>query len=144
MLRANRSMLWNGPRGASHATLLVLQETTFFQWFSSTAKAGPTAGGVLACIGTAVEFKAEVSDHPRRRIVRLVGRLQGEHTPDLTRLYDESTTPVQLDLGDLDSADAAGLDTLLGLKRRGAELVAVSPYVALQLDSAQARRVENH
>ena len=95
-------------------------------------------------IGTSVEFKAEVHDHPRRRIIRLVGRLQGEHAPELTRLCDESTKPVRLDLGDLDSADAAGLETLLGLKRRGAELVGVSPYVALQLDSAQAKHVEKH
>jgi ABC-type transporter Mla MlaB component len=98
-------------------------------------------GPVLAHQAT-VQFKAEVQDCERRRVVRLAGRLQGEHAADLIRLCDESLKPVRLDLADLVSADTAGLEALVMLQSRGAELVGASPYVALQLDGEHARHIQ--
>lgn len=90
-----------------------------------------------------MQFRAEVHDHERRRIVRLEGRLRREQSPELTRLCDESPKPVRLDLTDLISADAVGLETLLMLRSRGAELVGASPYLAMQLESEQAKRIQH-
>ena len=50
----------------------------------------------------------------------------------------EAPKPLRLDLGDLVSADAVGFETLGMLRRRGIGLVAVSPYVAMQLEFEQA------
>jgi ABC-type transporter Mla MlaB component len=88
-----------------------------------------------------VQFKAEVHDHERRRVVQLAGRLQRDQSAELVRLCDESPKPVRLDLAELVSVDAAGLETLVMLRSRGAELVGASPYLALQLKSAQAKRI---
>jgi anti-anti-sigma regulatory factor len=92
------------------------------------------------CSHGSVQFKAEVDDQPSRRVIRLVGSLRGEVSAEVTRLFDESQLPVQLDLADLVWIDAAGLRELVRLKDRGADLVGASPFVALQLDSAQRTR----
>jgi hypothetical protein len=96
-------------------------------------------GPVLADV-VPVQFKAEVDDQPTRRVVRLVGSLRGDVSLEVTRLFDESHVPVQFDLTDLVWIDAVGLRTLVTLQERGAELVGASPFVALQLDSARAKR----
>jgi anti-anti-sigma regulatory factor len=87
-----------------------------------------------------VQFKAEVVDQPGRRVIRLVGSLRGDVSAEVTRLFDESRLPVQLDLADLVWVDAVGLRTLVTLQERGAELLGASPFVALQLDNARAKR----
>jgi ABC-type transporter Mla MlaB component len=85
-----------------------------------------------------VQFKAEVDDHGDHRVIRLSGALRSEMSSVLTKLVDECQPPVQLDLADLLSVDAAGLRTLASLEARGAELVGASPYVSLQLQGARA------
>jgi len=87
-----------------------------------------------------VQFKAEVALHQGFRIVRLVGRLQAEHVPDLMTACDEFRARVRLDLADLVSMDTSGLDALLLMQQRGAELEGASPYVALQVERAQPTR----
>jgi anti-anti-sigma regulatory factor len=88
-----------------------------------------------------MQFRADVVDRHGRRIVRLAGRLEGEQSAELLRVFEETRKPVRLDLTDLLSADTVGLDTLRELQGRGAEPVGASPYLALQLATAQARRV---
>jgi hypothetical protein len=83
-----------------------------------------------------VQFKAEIVDHAGFRIVRLAGRLQCEHTDELIRLCEASTPALRLDLTDLVSADPSGLETLLLIQQRGAQLKGASPYIVLQLDGA--------
>jgi len=80
-------------------------------------------------------FKAEVVDDGGRITLRLAGRLDREQSPELLHLYDETRVAVRLDLTDLLSADAAGLDTLRTLRSRGAGLVGLTPYLGLQLDA---------
>jgi hypothetical protein len=84
-----------------------------------------------------VQFKAEIVDCAGSRIVRLAGRLQCEHTDELMRLCDECTPALRLDLTDLMSADPSGLETLLSMQQRGAQLKGASPYIALQLEGAR-------
>jgi hypothetical protein len=69
-----------------------------------------------------------------RRLVRLAGRLAEAQVPELLIACGESG-PLELDLSDLLSADAAGLDALQRIRARGASLVGVAGYIQLQLES---------
>jgi hypothetical protein len=89
-----------------------------------------------------MQFRAELQGREGRWTVRLAGRLEGEQSAELVRLCDEARTPERLDLTDLLSVDAVGLDTLRALQSRGAELVGASPYLALQLEAGQTRRAQ--
>ena len=130
-------MLANPPQIANRSQAKLLR---FNMFVVSRSENRPPVRFLLTC--ARVQFKAEVHDRERFRVVRLAGRLQGEHATELTRLCDESPKPVRLDLADLISADAVGLETLVLLQSRGAELVGASPYVALQLDSEQAKHIQ--
>ena len=66
-----------------------------------------------------------------RRVVRLAGRLAEAQVPELLMACDPG--PVEVDLSDLLSADAAGLDALQRLHARGAVLVRVPGYIQLRL-----------
>ena len=79
-------------------------------------------------------FKADVVDDKGRITLRLAGRLDLEQSSGLLHLYDETHGAMRLDLTDLMSADAAGLDMLRTLRSRGAGLVGLTPYLGLQLD----------
>ena len=69
-----------------------------------------------------------------RRIVRLAGRLGEEQVPDLLEVC--AAPGVQLDLSDLVSADAAGMDALRRMRARGASLVSVPAYIQMTLQSS--------
>lgn len=90
---------------------------------------------VTAC---SVQFRAWVNDEGQVRTVRLAGRLSREHAAELLRVCAEPPGALRIGLADLMSADEAGLEVLVRLRSRGAELVGVSPYLALKLETAQA------
>lgn len=69
-----------------------------------------------------------------RRLVRLAGRLSVAQVPELLGACAESA-PVQLDLTDLVSADAAGIEALQRLRGQGATLSGAPGYIQLKLDS---------
>ena len=71
-------------------------------------------------------------DESDRRIVRLAGRLGESQVPELLMACGEAG-PLELDLSDLLSADAAGLEALQRVQARGATLVGVPGYIQLQL-----------
>ena len=79
-------------------------------------------------------FKAEVVVDETRLTLRLAGRLDLEQSSELAHLYDQASGAVRLDLTDLLSADAAGLETLRTLRSRGALLIGLSPYLTLRLE----------
>jgi len=87
--------------------------------------------------------RIEVRRQDGRLIVRLAGRL-GE--PEVAALFDacsQAGEPPLLELDDLVSADAVGLDALLRLKDRGVELVGLPEYLRLRLaDIAHDRDVQ--
>jgi ABC-type transporter Mla MlaB component len=85
-------------------------------------------------------FRAEVIDEGGRITLRLAGRLDLEQSSELVHLYDQAHGAVCLELSDLVSADAAGLDTLRMLRTRGAELLRLSPYLTLRLDAKPLER----
>jgi hypothetical protein len=70
-----------------------------------------------------------------RQIVRLAGRLSAAQVPELlTACADRSG--IELDLTDLLSADASGIEALQRLRRKGATLSGTPGYIQLQLHSA--------
>jgi ABC-type transporter Mla MlaB component len=88
-----------------------------------------------------MQFKAEVVDDGIRRTLMLAGRLEREQASELVLLYERTQGANRLDLTDLMSADVAGLDTLRTLRSRGAGLIGITPYLALQLEAEPSEPV---
>ena len=74
-----------------------------------------------------------------RRVVRLAGRLGEAQVPELLASCG-CPGPLELDLSDLVSADAAGFDALHRVQARGAVFVGVPGYIRLQLESHSRTR----
>ena len=69
-------------------------------------------------------------------LVRLAGRLSVDHVPDLLRVCGEhGQDPVKVELSDLLSADAAGIDALRRVRSAGAKLTGTPAYIQLKLDT---------
>ena len=60
--------------------------------------------------------------------VIVAGRLNTAHVPHLRTACATASGRLRIDLTDLISADATGIDTLRRLRRGGAELVGVARY----------------
>jgi hypothetical protein len=65
--------------------------------------------------------------------VRLAGRLSEAHVPDLFTVC-ATDEPSVLELDELISADAVGLDALMRLEKGGAELRGLPQYLRLKLE----------
>ena len=65
--------------------------------------------------------------------VHLAGRLSEAHVPDLLTAC-ATDEPSVLELDELTSADAVGLDALMRLEQRGAELRGLPQYLRLKLE----------
>jgi ABC-type transporter Mla MlaB component len=98
----------------------------------------PECGRHLA-LRTSVQFKADLVEHESQRLVRLAGRLQHEHVAELLKLCEQASASLRLDLTDLLSVDAPGLEALVSMQQRGAVLEGASPYLVLQLECAQPK-----
>jgi hypothetical protein len=81
-----------------------------------------------------VECWIGVADEAGRRIVRLAGRLGEAQVPEFLQSC-AGVGALTLDLTDLVSADAAGLDALRRIRLRGALVVGAPGYIQLKLDS---------
>jgi anti-anti-sigma regulatory factor len=75
----------------------------------------------------------QITPGPNRCIVHLAGHLNAAQVPELRRVCDTAAGPVRIDLTDLLSADAVGLDALRRLRRAGAELVGIARYLRRSL-----------
>jgi hypothetical protein len=78
-----------------------------------------------------------VSDDGQRRVVRLAGRFGEAQVPELLCAC-EGVGELTLDLAELVSADAVGLDALHRIRQRGARIVGASGYIQLKLDLCQS------
>jgi hypothetical protein len=76
-----------------------------------------------------------VAQEAGRRVVRLAGRLSDAQVPELSRACDGANQLV-LDLTDLLSADAAGLEAIRKLRDAGASISGAPGYIKLKLDLA--------
>jgi hypothetical protein len=82
-----------------------------------------------------VECWIGVVQEPDRRVVHLAGRLGEAQVPDLLRACAGAAVPLQLDLTELLSADAVGIEALHRMRLSGASLVSVPEYIQLKLES---------
>lgn len=73
-----------------------------------------------------------------RRVVRVAGRLGVAHVPELLTAC-QGDGPLELNLTDLASADAAGIEALQRARVKGATLVGTPGYIRLKIDSAASR-----
>ena len=78
-----------------------------------------------------IEFRRENG----RLVVHVAGRLTEAQVPDLLEAGAKAAEPLLLELDELVSADAVGLDALLRLEERGAELVALPEFLRLKLQN---------
>jgi hypothetical protein len=69
------------------------------------------------------------------RVVRVAGRLTEAQVPDLLRVCAANAGRVQIDLGELVSADSVGLETLHRLRTSGARIVDAPRFIELTLDT---------
>jgi len=65
--------------------------------------------------------------------VHVAGRLTEAQVPDLLEASAKAAEPPLLELNELVSADAVGLDALWRLEERGAELIALPEFLRLKL-----------
>ena len=90
-------------------------------------------------MGAIVECWIGIVQEEHRRVVRLAGRLGEAQVPELLMACG-ATGPLLLDLSDLLSADAAGLETLQRLQAGGATFAGVPGYIQMQLESPSRLR----
>ena len=74
-------------------------------------------------------------------VVRVAGRLAGDTVGELSRACAAAGGRVRLDLSHLLQADEVGLALLRSLRDSGAELVGVSPFIQLLLESRRSDAV---
>jgi ABC-type transporter Mla MlaB component len=70
-------------------------------------------------------------------LVSVSGRLAEGSSVELERVVHEITGDIRLDVGELRSADAAGLALLRRLRDDGMRLERTSPYIQLVLDATE-------
>ena len=68
-----------------------------------------------------------------RVVVHLAGRLAGKEVPDLLEACTADRPPI-LELDELVSADAVGLDALLRIEDSGGQLIGLPEYIRLKLN----------
>jgi hypothetical protein len=81
-----------------------------------------------------VECWIGVGQEGDRRIVRLAGRFGEAQVPELMQVC-AAGGPVCLDLTELVSTDAAGLEALSRVREQGAMLTGAPTYIQLRLDA---------
>lgn len=80
----------------------------------------------------------EILDEGSVRTIRVAGRIQQVHVPDLLDACANAPGRVQLDLTDVISADVVALGAFGRVRDAGAELTGVPMYLQHKLDSLAA------
>ena len=75
-----------------------------------------------------------IVDNGVRRVVRLAGQLTAAQVPELREVCAGAGL-LELDLKELRSADAAGIEALQRVRSKGATLTGAPGYIQLKLDS---------
>jgi anti-anti-sigma regulatory factor len=80
-----------------------------------------------------MECRIEVVQQPEGCTLHLAGRLNAARVPDLRATCAAATGRICIDLTDLVSADAVGIDALRRLHRTGVALTGVPRYLRRSL-----------
>jgi len=76
-----------------------------------------------------VECRIQVEEQAEGCTIHLAGRLNAAQVHELRSACASAAGPVRIDLTDLLSADAVGLDALRRLRLSGAEIVGAAHYL---------------
>ena len=87
-----------------------------------------------------VDCLIEIVESTDHRLLRLSGRLTAAQAHELLDASRGAHRPVHLDLRELISVDAIGLEVLHDLQHDGARLFDVPTYIQLKLDSLSSKR----
>jgi ABC-type transporter Mla MlaB component len=91
--------------------------------------------GLPLASGHVVDCWIGVVQQSDRRLVQLAGRLSVAQVPELLGACAEEAASIHVDLTDLVSADAAGIEALQRLRGQGATLFGAPGYLQLKLDT---------
>ena len=75
--------------------------------------------------------------------IRVEGRLAAREVEDLEKEIQLVAAPVQLDLSNLQAADAEGVRALRSISAKGTKLVGASPYIRQLLGDTDSRGLES-
>ena len=75
-----------------------------------------------------------------RLVVHLAGHLSEAQVPELLAACADTAAPL-IELDELVSADAVGLDALVRIEQRGAQLDGLLEYLRFELDALSRKRV---
>ena len=75
-----------------------------------------------------------------RLVVHLAGHLSEAQVPELLAACADASGPL-IELDELVSADAVGLDALVRIEQRGAQLDGLLEYLRFELDALSRKRV---
>jgi len=78
--------------------------------------------------------RIEIRREPDRVIVHLAGRLSEAQVPALIEACAQAGSRAILELDELPSADAVGLDALMRIERQGGIFVGLPEYLRLKMD----------
>ena len=100
----------------------------------------PKIAGSLLAAPRRVHCRIEVRRQNNRHVVHLAGRLAGKEVPELFEACFADSPPI-LELDELVSADAVGLDALLRIEEGGGQLVGLPEYIRLKLNVLARERL---
>jgi anti-anti-sigma regulatory factor len=86
-----------------------------------------------------VHCRIQVRREDNRVVVHLAGRLAGREVPELLEACTADEPPI-LELDELVSADAVGLDALVRIEASGVQLTGVPEYIRLKLNVLAGER----
>ena len=93
------------------------------------ARDGLNAHGANLARQWRVECRIHVQQQADGCTIHLAGRLNAAQVHELRSAFAGATGPIRIDLSDLLSADAVGLDALQRLRALGAEIVGAAQYL---------------
>jgi hypothetical protein len=96
--------------------------------------------GPALAIRSGVDCRIEVVRGATSVVVHLAGRLRHVQVSDFIEACIKAGAPLRVDLRELISTDAVGLDALLRVREMGATLEGVPIYLQLKIDSLARER----
>jgi hypothetical protein len=91
-------------------------------------------GWIVSCLPADVLCRIEVRRENLRAVVHVIGRLSEAQVPALLEACATLDDPIIVELGELISADAVGVEGLRRLQERGARLRRLPEYLRFELE----------
>ncbi|HEY7635968.1 MAG TPA: hypothetical protein VH763_10510 [Gemmatimonadales bacterium] len=82
-------------------------------------------------------LRIEKASAPGYLMVRLIGRMQSEHLPDLKRYIETTGSNPTLDLEEVTLVDLEAVRFLIGCEYAGIQLLHCSPYIRQWMEREQ-------